>query len=73
MKRLFEIFFLVIIISVSKSLPHFIYDGIESFHDCSQETEEISFSIYGTLSEEIADNMKIENYFLEDMGISNVC
>jgi hypothetical protein len=68
MKKLFEIFFLVIIISASKSLPHFIYDGIESFRDCSQETEEISFSIYGTLSEEIADNMKIENYFLEDMG-----
>ena len=68
MKPLFALFVLITIISFSKSLPHFIYDGIESFHDCSQETEEISFSIYGTLSEEIKENMKIENYFLEDMG-----
>ena len=68
MKQLFEIFFLIIIISSSKALPHFIYDGIESFHDCSQEIEEISFSIYGNLSEEITEIMKIENYFLEDMG-----
>ena len=49
MKRLFAFFVLITIISISKSLSHFIYDGIESFHDCSQETEEISFSIYGTL------------------------
>lgn len=56
-------------LSLSKSLPHFFYDGIESFHDCSEETEKISFSIYGTLSEELdLQKMKVYDYLIEDMG-----
>ena len=60
---------MIALMSFSKPIPHFIYDGIESFHDCSKETEEISFSIYGTLTEELdSKKMKVENYLIEDMG-----
>ena len=56
-------------LSLSKSVPHFIYDGIESFHDCSEEPEKISFSIYGTLTEEFdLQRMKVDDYLIEDMG-----
>ena len=60
---------MIALMSFSKPMPHFIYDGIESFHDCSKEIEEISFNIYGTLSEELdIKKMKVENYLIEDMG-----
>ena len=61
----------IVLLSYSNSLPHFIYDGIESFHNCSGGKEEISFSIYGTLTDNKIDlkKMKIDDYFLEDIGI----
>ena len=68
MKQLL-LFLALISLSLSKSLPHFIYDGIESFLDCSEETEKISFSIYGTLTEELdLKRMKVYDYLIEDMG-----
>lgn len=30
---------LLSLLSLSQSLPHFTYDGLESYHDCSGETE----------------------------------
>ena len=69
MKKILIIVSIVVLISLSNALPHFIYDGIESFHDCSGETEEISFSIYGTLTDELnLEKMKVEDYLIEDMG-----
>lgn len=60
---------LIALISFSNSLPHFIYDGVESYKECSQETEHISFNIYGTLTEELdEEKMKVDDYILEDMG-----
>ena len=68
MKQLL-LFLALISLSLSKSVPHFIYDGVESFHDCSEETEKISFSIYGTLTGELdLQTMKVDDYFLEDIG-----
>jgi hypothetical protein len=56
---------LILLLSCSNSLPHFTYDGIESFH----EVDKISFTIYGSLSEEInPEKMHIKNYLIEDMG-----
>ena len=56
---------LILLLSCSNSLPHFTYDGIESFH----EEDKISFTIYGSLSEEInPEKMHIKNYLIEDMG-----
>ena len=64
------LFFLTLIsLSLSRSVPHFIYDGIESFHDCSEDPEKISFSIYGTLTGELdLKRMKVDDYLIEDMG-----
>ena len=63
------LFLALISLSLAKSVPHFIYDGIESFHDCSEEPEKISFSIYGTMSEELdLKKMKVFDYLIEDMG-----
>ena len=63
------LFLALISLSLEKSIPHFIYDGIESFHDCSEEPEKISFSIYGTMSEELdLKKMKVFDYLIEDMG-----
>ena len=60
---------LLSLLSFSQSLPHFTYDGLESFHDCSGETEKISFTIYGTLSEELNPRkMFIKEYIIDDMG-----
>ena len=56
-------------LSFSNSLPYFTYDGLESFRDCSGETEKISFTIYGSLSEELNKRkMFIKEYIIEDMG-----
>ena len=63
------LFLALVSLSLAKSVPHFIYDGIESFHDCSEEPEKISFSIYGTMSEELdLKKMKVFDYLIEDMG-----
>ena len=69
MKSILPLLIFISIVSFTISFPHFIYDGIESFHDCSKEIEEISFSIYGTLTEDLnLEKMKVENYIIEDMG-----
>lgn len=69
MKQILAFLTLFALATFSKAFPHFIYDGIESFHDCSSEVEEITFSIFGTLSEEIdASKMKVANYLIDDMG-----
>ena len=63
------ILLLLSLISFSYSFPHFIYDGMESFHECSGEIEKISFSIYGSLTEEInPKEIIIENYLIDEMG-----
>jgi len=64
-------FFIILIslLSFSNSLPHFIFDGIESYHQCIEEIDKISFTIYGSLSQEInPETMVVSNYFIEDMG-----
>ena len=61
--------FLLTLLSFSYSFPHFIYDGIESFHDCSGEIDKIYFSIHGSLTEEINPNeIILENYLIDEMG-----
>ena len=60
---------LLSLLSFSNSLPHFTYDGLESFRDCSGETEKIYFTIYGSLSEELNPRkMFIKEYIIDDMG-----
>ena len=60
---------LISIFTISYSLPHFIYDGIESFHENLGFTNKISFTIYGSLTDEInMEKIKIQNYLIEDMG-----
>jgi len=60
---------LISLLSLSNSLPHFIFDGIESYHQCIEEIDKISFTIYGSLSEEInPEKMMVSNYLIEDMG-----
>ena len=71
MKHYFIYFCLIALLSYSNALPHFIYDGIESFHDCSGENSEIFFSIYGSFTDNKIDlkKMKVGDYLIEDMGI----
>ena len=67
MKNLYFFLALLTIIPFSNSLPHFIYDGIESYHQCIEEIDKITFTIYGSLSEEInPKTMRIPNYLIED-------
>ena len=68
MKKIFIFLSLISILGLSYSMPHFTFDGIESFHECFEETDKISFTIYGSLSEEINSGMLIQNYLIEDMG-----
>ena len=69
MKSYFIIILIFSFVCFSKSLPHFIFDGLESFHENLGETDKISFTIYGALSEEInSEKMYIKDYMLEDMG-----
>ena len=69
-ERLFYLILISILsLSMSKLLPHFIYDGIESFRECLEEKDIISFSIYGTLTEDLdLSNMKADNYDIKEMG-----
>ena len=71
MNRLLINLYFIVLLSFSNALPHFIYDGIESFHDCSGENEEISFSIYGTFTDSQVDleKIKVNDYLIEDMGL----
>ena len=70
MKLILIYLFLTIIIGLSNNLPHFIFDGIESFHDCSNNNEIISFSIYGSFTEKIDSiNFIIADYLIEDIGL----
>ena len=64
------LFYSIIKIVLSlKILPHFIFDGIESFHKCQKEQEEIFFTIYGSLLGNYDKmNIIIENYTLEKIG-----
>ena len=63
---------LLILISFSnskKSLPHFIFDGIESYHECG-EKDKISFTIYGRMTEKLnLRKVKIEDYLIDDIGL----
>ena len=70
MKNLFVLMMsLICLLSFSNSLPHFIFDGIQSYHECIEELDKISFTIYGSLSEDInPEKMIVPNYFIEDMG-----
>ena len=69
MRTFLALISLISILSSFYSLPHFIYDGIESFHECLGDTDKISFTIYGSISEEIdPSKMLVSNYIIDDMG-----
>ena len=60
----------LLLIVYKNTFPHFIYDGIESFKECVQDKEHISFTIYGTLTENIdPEKMKVDDYEIKDMGV----
>ena len=60
---------LISLLSISLALPHFIFDGIESNHQCSKDKETISFSIHGSFSEKLnIYKFNLEDYYIEDMG-----
>ena len=70
MKLILICLFLPIISSLSNNLPHFIFDGIESFHECFNNKEIISFAIYGSFTEIIESiNFIIADYLIEDIGL----
>ena len=59
----------ICLISLSNSLPHFIYDGIETYRQCFDDKDEISLTIYGTLIGQIEqEKIEIEDYSLKGMG-----
>ena len=69
MKNILALIYLISVLSSFYSLPHFIYDGIESFHECLGDNDKISFTIYGFMSEEIdISKMLVPNYLIDDMG-----
>lgn len=68
MNKIYFYLFLTLIIS-SKSLPHFIFDGVESYHECQKGKEKLLFNIYGSLTEKVDfSQIKIDDYYLEDIG-----
>ena len=67
MKDIIIFLSLISLLSFSFALPHFTFNGIESFHDCSGETEKVTFTILGSLSEELG-SVSLPNYKIEDMG-----
>jgi len=70
MKHLLIYLSLIVLITSKNTFPHFIYDGIESFKECVQDKEHISFTIYGTLTENIdPEKMKVDDYEIKDMGV----
>ena len=69
MRKLCFFIALISLLALSNSLPHFIFDGIESYHQCIEEIDKISFTIYGSLTGEInQEKMFVKNYLIEDMG-----
>ena len=59
----------VLLISFSTSFPHFIFDGIKSKNECTEEEQNISFIIYGSLTEKPnLRKIKVEDYLINDMG-----
>ena len=64
-----SIYLFLILIITSNSLPHFIFDGVESSHKCKNGKEKILFNIYGSLTEKVDfSKIKIDDYYLEDIG-----
>ena len=60
---------LIILASFSYSLPHFIFNGIESSSKCLIGKVQISFTIYGTLNGNVnLGKISIDDYYLEYIG-----
>ena len=59
--------------SISYSKPHFTFDGIESYHNCSGYLETISFTIYGSLNEELNPETMFIKEYLKDYSRSFNC
>ena len=69
MKLHFILVLLILLLTLSNSLPHFTFDGVESFYENLGETNKLSLTIYGALSEEInPEKMHVQNYIIEDLG-----
>lgn len=69
MKLHFILVLLILLLTLSNSLPHFTFDGVESFYENLGETNKLSLTIYGSLSEEInPEKMHVQNYIIEDLG-----
>lgn len=69
MKQIIILISLISLLSFSNAIPHFTFDGLESYHESLGETNKITFTIYGSLSEELnPEKMYVENYLIEDMG-----
>ena len=65
MKQIIILIFLISLLSFSNAIPHFTFDGLESYHESLGETNKITFTIYGSLSEEInPEKMYVENYLI---------
>ena len=67
MKELIIILSLISLLSISSALPHFIFNEIKSFHDCSGEKERLNFYIIGSLSEEIGF-VYLPHYHIRRLG-----
>ena len=67
MKELIIFLSLISLLSISSALPHFTFNAIESFRDCSGEKGKVSFYIIGSLSEEIG-TVTLPNYNIKKMG-----
>ena len=60
---------LILLPTFSNSIPHFIFDGIDTSRECFEDKDHISFNIYGYLTEMVdLSKIKIEDYPLEHMG-----
>ena len=69
MKSLVTLISLISLSIFSNALPHFTYDGLESFHESLGKKNKITFTIYGSLSQEInSEKMFVQNYLIDDMG-----
>ena len=67
MKALIIVLSLISLLSFSSTLPHFTFNGIESFQECSKEKGKIYLYIIGSLSEE-ANSATIEPIKIKKMG-----
>ena len=67
MKALIIVLSLISLLSFSSTLPHFTFNGIESFHECSKEKGKIYLYIIGSLSEE-ANSATIDPIKIKKMG-----